>query len=143
MAAQPGKANANYKHGMSRSREYRAWADMLHRCTNPNSQRWSRYGARGITVTKRWQKFERFYEDMGPRPKGATLERRNNGRGYSKANCVWATREDQYRNRGSNHWLTDGNEVLRKVDCARRYGISYNTFNYRYMRGLYPCLSST
>ena len=48
------------KHGLHKSREYQAWADMKTRCVNPNNKRYKDYGGRGITVCERWLKFENF-----------------------------------------------------------------------------------
>ena len=72
---------------------------MLQRCNNPNSQRYKDYGGRGITVCKRWLKFENFLADMGDRPRGLTLDRKNNDKGYYKRNCHWATYEQQAANK--------------------------------------------
>lgn len=52
-------------------------------------------------MCKRWTKFENFLADMGTRPVGMTLERKNNDKGYSKRNCVWATQAQQNNNRRS------------------------------------------
>lgn len=87
------------RHGQTRSPTWRSWQNMLTRCLNPKRERYKDYGGRGITVCKRWLKFENFLADMGERPEGLTLDRRNNNRGYSKANCRWATRSEQARNR--------------------------------------------
>lgn len=79
---------------------YSAWRDARNRCNNPNNKNYDRYGGRGITVCKRWDKFENFAVDMGPHPgKGLTLGRRDNNKGYSKANCNWETRKAQANNR--------------------------------------------
>jgi len=79
--------------------EYSTWLNMVQRCTNPNTKDYKNYGGRGITICKRWRKFENFLKDMGPKPKGLTIERKNNNRGYSPSNCVWATRTQQIHNR--------------------------------------------
>lgn len=72
---------------------------MKQRCLNPNNAHFAYYGGRGITVTKRWLKFENFFQDMGARPAGLTIERKDNMKGYSKRNCMWATRSQQQRNK--------------------------------------------
>jgi hypothetical protein len=91
---------AQQSHGMSRSSEYGSWESMIRRCTNPHDAAWKYYGGRGITVCDRWlHSFENFFADMGPRPEGMTLDRRDNDRGYSPDNCRWATWAVQIANR--------------------------------------------
>lgn len=72
---------------------------MWARCTNPNAINYERYGGRGIKVCRRWRNFRSFYADMGDPPRGKTLDRVNNDKGYSPANCRWSTRVEQRRNR--------------------------------------------
>lgn len=85
--------------GLARSPTRYTWAGMIQRCSNPRHGAYKDYGGRGITVCKRWMKFENFVEDMGLRPPGLTLERVNNDKGYKKSNCKWATRKEQANNR--------------------------------------------
>ena len=86
------------RHG-GRSVEYRAWAAMLTRCKSQSPKCWPYYGARGITVCDRWKDFRNFLADMGPKPRGLTLDRINNNGNYEPGNCRWATYEEQAANK--------------------------------------------
>jgi hypothetical protein len=84
--------------------EFNRWNTMIQRCTNPNSTKFYLYGGRGITIEDpRWYKFQNFYVDMGKCPKGKTLDRIDNSRGYCKENCEWRTPKQQSRNKRNNH----------------------------------------
>ena len=87
-------------HGMSRHPVYAVWRSMIDRCKLPTHQAWANYGGRGIAVCGHWKKFENFWADMQAAYRaGLTLERVENDRGYSKANCIWATHAEQANNR--------------------------------------------
>ena len=54
---------------------------------------------------------------MGPRPTPKhSIERHDNGKGYSKDNCYWATPVEQARNRRNNRYIEYKN--LRKTLAA-------------------------
>lgn len=90
------------------SAEWQSWRSMHQRCNDPKHRSYARYGGRGITVCVEWMTFSRFLADMGPRPHGMTLEREKNDEGYSKDNCVWATRSTQAKNRRPRERRSDG-----------------------------------
>lgn len=122
-------------HGHSKGRTmsptYRSWITMRDRCRNPNCPKYADYGGRGITIDPRWESFERFLADMGERPAGRTLDRRNNDQGYSPDNCRWATRGEQARNQRRTHNITFNGETMCLQDWAERLGIAAHTLYYR------------
>jgi hypothetical protein len=86
---------------ISKTVEYVAWADMKQRCNNQNIPCYSNYGGRGIAVCDEWSNsFKSFLDDMGYRPSNKhSLDRIDNSKGYSTANCKWSTVEEQLLNR--------------------------------------------
>jgi hypothetical protein len=83
---------------MARTPIHSIWKTMRQRCLNPKNFDYKYYGARGITICERWDKFENFFEDMGHRPEGLSLDRIDNEKGYSKENCKWSNQVDQIAN---------------------------------------------
>lgn len=78
---------------------YSSWKGMMQRCYYPKHSRWKYYGGRGIEVCDSWHDFKVFYEDMGDRPPGKTLDRFPDKNGnYCPDNCRWATPKQQANN---------------------------------------------
>lgn len=96
--ATPSKDN----HGMTKTSTYRVWWGMICRCKHPVTHGYALYGGRGIKVCDRWLKFENFLEDMGVKPDGMSLGRRDNDKDYEPGNCRWETNHTQQRNRSNN-----------------------------------------
>lgn len=95
-------ARPNLIHGhANKSKTYRSWKEMRQRCTNPNSIQWKWYGGRNISICKEWDDYEVFLSDMGERPDGTTLDRKDSDGNYEKVNCKWSTAKEQaITNRG-------------------------------------------
>lgn len=132
------KARANAKHGASGTLEYKAWHSMIQRCTNPRNHKWHRYGGRGITVCERWLSYEAFLEDMGPRPFGMTIDRRENDGNYEPGNCRWATQPQQARNRSTNKFVIVDGEALTVSEASRLLGPNRLTVSRRIRDGWTP-----
>jgi hypothetical protein len=106
---------------------YRAWANMVSRCSDPNHPKYADYGGRGIMVCPRWRdSFADFLADVGERPfRGAEIDRRDNNLGYEPGNTRWATRAEQTRNTRVNRNITHDGRTMTLTEWARELGWSF------------------
>lgn len=125
--------NPAFKHGHTTGKrftlEYYSWASMKARCNNAHRDYYEYYGGRGVTVCERWNSFENFLHDMGPRPsKEYSLDRIDCNGNYEPSNCRWATRKEQRENIRPGKWekakermlafIKDGADTAEKVHAA-------------------------
>lgn len=122
-------------HGLTNTREYSTWTNMLNRCRNPGMHNYQYYGGRGIVVCDRWRNFESFLEDMGKCPPGYEIDRVDNNGNYEPGNCQWATRVTNMRNTRTNRLVEWKGECLSVSEWAERTGIPYGTLISRLRRG--------
>jgi hypothetical protein len=125
----------NQKHGKSNTPEYKVWVAMLHRCENKDVPMYKHYGGRGIKVCDRWHDFLSFYEDMGERPKGLTLDRIDNDGDYTPENCRWATQQQQCTNKRNNRRIKYKGETKTMSQWADHLGVSRSAFQSRVYAG--------
>lgn len=76
-------------HGLSKTLEYKLWKDIRGRCNNKNHGSYSIYGAKGIKLSEEWNKYDNFIKDMGNRPEGSRLIRKDKSCDFNKDNCYW------------------------------------------------------
>jgi hypothetical protein len=106
---------------------------MIQRTTNPRSKDYPNYGGRGIFVCDRWRaSFDDFLRDMGRRPKGTTLERRDNNKGYAAENCYWATRAEQDANKRTSRLIEFEGALWSTKALAKHLGVSTRTIQRRF-----------
>lgn len=94
--------NATHGHtiGGKPTGEFYSWWSMKQRCTNPKASMYRYYGGRGIKICNRWiNSFANFFEDMGTRLNGTTLDRIDCDGNYEPNNCRWADKKTQMSNR--------------------------------------------
>jgi hypothetical protein len=108
---------------------------MRQRCSNANIPAFKSYGARGITVCERWEKFENFYADVGEPPADMTLERIDNDKGYAPDNVRWASRWEQAQNRRTNTLLTHAGQTLTLAEWGRVTGLGKAAVTRRFNKG--------
>jgi hypothetical protein len=120
------------RHGRSETKEYRAWIAMRTRCTLPNTPYFKDYGGRGIRVCDRWESFDLFLSDMGPRPSARhSVERSDVNGNYEPSNCCWAIPKTQARNRRCTVYVTVDGQSLALAEAVERSGLNYRTVHHR------------
>ena len=128
----------NKKHGLSKSRIYGIWKNMISRCYREKDIHYPAYGGRGITVCEEWKNdssnffkwaMENGYEEH------LTIERKDNDKGYCPENCTWVTKEEQYKNKRQNLMITYNGKTLCAEDWAKETGINAQAIRWRFKHG--------
>ena len=126
-----------YFHGGFGTKLYGVWSAMKRRCHNQNSNYYSEYGGRGITVCEQWLEYPQFekwalqngYQD------GKTLDRKDTNGNYTPDNCRFVDWKTQQNNRRNNIIIQhDGNDYNINQLCTK-YNLNYTTIHERYRKG--------
>jgi hypothetical protein len=99
----------NGKEKAKTSSEWNSWCAMRNRCKYKTLAEYPNYGGRGILICARWLEsrgrgFLNFINDMGPRPVGKTLDRKDVQGHYEPDNCRWADAKIQVHNQRRFLW---------------------------------------
>lgn len=131
-----GKNHHQFKHGMgsikNRHPLYQKWSGMKRRCLNKNDKSYPRYGGSGVVISKPWNDFNSFYEDMSTTyfPK-ASLDRIDNSKGYSKDNCRWVTLAEQGKNKTTVPLYSHNGLTMTSSDWDKKLGFRIGTVRAR------------
>ena len=125
-------------HGASDTPLYEVWCTIKRRCYNKNSQRYYRYGARGIKMCDEWKNsFEAFqsWAFANGYNEKLTIDRIDNNGDYYPENCRWADVYTQANNKSTNVYLTMNNETHTAAEWSRITGIQAPTIRKRIKKG--------
>jgi hypothetical protein len=138
LTAAAGRARVAHGHTANGviSATYNSWSAMQARCSATSGPYFVKYGARGISICRRWRSFAAFLKDMGERPPDKTLDRIDNDGNYEPGNCRWATKSEQARNRRSTRLLEFRGALRPLIEVAEMIGITDNALRLRLYRGL-------
>lgn len=122
----------------SRSATYQSWQSMVSRCTQPSNPAFVHYQKRGITICEGWRKFDNFFQDMGERPEGTTLDRIDNNGNYEPGNCRWATKQQQANNRFTNKRFELYGVGYTIAELSEKFGIPRDVLRGRLVKARTP-----
>lgn len=126
-------------HGMSGTKEYKAWQGMIGRCEKPSKyHNYHLYGGRGIIVCDRWHDFKEFYADMGNCPINMSLDRIDNNGNYEPSNCRWASAKEQSNNKRTNTLIAFNGQTKTMKQWAEEFNIPYERLCQRIKRDRWP-----
>lgn len=101
-------------------------------------------GGRGIVVCADWREsFPAFLRDMGEPPEGLTLDRINPNGNYEKANCRWASWDQQHNNTRSSILVEFRGEIKSVTQWCRVLGLRPTMILSRIRKGMDPVVAFT
>jgi hypothetical protein len=143
-------SDRTFQPGSSKHPLHKVWWQMIDRCENSRNTSFKNYGVRGISACVRWKSgdgsatgFECFLSDMGPRPKGGTIERVLRDGNYEPGNCIWLPKAMQSKNRRGVKLIRIGRFVKTIPEWCLKTGVPYFTAIVRIRRGWPPDVAVT
>lgn len=129
----------NTKHGLSKTRLYSIYENIVGRCTNPLEHSYERYGGRGILICNEWlNDVNSFYDwaiNNGYKD-NLTIDRINNNGNYEPNNCRWANNITQCNNRRSNIKIKYKGKTQSLTMWCRELRLNYRKANHQYHKGI-------
>ena len=125
-------------HGKCGTRLYNIFQGMKKRCYNKHRKDFYEYGGRGISICDEWlNDFQTFYDwsMSNGYDDNLTIDRIDNDKGYSPANCRWVDIKTQSNNTRKNVYLGYNGETMTLAEWSRKLNINRNTLKARYRKG--------
>ena len=117
-------------HGMTETPTWNSWKSMLERVLKKHHKNHDYY--KQFDICQEWKdSFVSFYDDMGDRRDGKTLDRIDNNLGDNTDNCRWATPKEQANNRGDNVFLEFKGKSMTISQWSDDIGVSTTTISKR------------
>jgi hypothetical protein len=133
----------NVTHGMTRTRFYTIWQNMVRRCTDPKNTHYEHYGGRGIKVDTRWHDFINFRDDLLIEyerhvkefgEKDTTIDRIEVNGNYELQNVRFATWAEQAQNRRVRSTNTSGvTGVTKHIQTGKWSAQIFINGSYKYL----------
>lgn len=123
--------NLNYKLGLSTSKIYYTYRNMLNRCYWDKSSESKNYKDRGIVVCDEWRNKENGFENFvkwsmkNGYSEDMTIDRINVNGNYEPNNCRWTDTITQANNKRNNKYVVVNGEKGTVGNLSRKYNIGY------------------
>ena len=134
------KRHERATHGLSYTRIYSIYNDMIRRCYDSSNSSYYRYGGRGITVCDEWYDptigkldkhklgnpwFMNFYNwaISNGYSDELSIDRKDNDGPYAPWNCQWVNFNTQCNNRRTTRTIFDSEEELSHRNFERKYNL--------------------
>lgn len=108
------------------------YRNMYQRCYNPKSERYERYGGRGIKICDEWlglkgrDRFVIWAFENGYQV-DYSIERIDVDKDYCPSNCKWIPKNLQSKNKSNTHWITHNGETKCLEDWCKELNLKSNT----------------
>jgi hypothetical protein len=80
--------------------------------------------------------YDTFLRDMGPRPHGYSLDRKDNNGNYEPSNCQWSPQSVQQRNRSNTRLVTYRGETKTAKDWEMSLGFHKDGLRRKIAKGM-------
>lgn len=130
-------------HGLSKTRLYGVWGNIITRCYNENNSRYKFYGGRGIKMCDEWRSdFYLFYKwcidngyDENSKIGECTIDRIDVNGDYEPNNCRFVNMTEQANNKTTNVLYDRNGESHTLAEWCRLLDLPYKTTHNKLSRG--------